>query len=132
MRKPKAGAQRRKPAEACLISAATAAVVLFCTAALSAFLIGRQILPQDSIPAVAAAAVLLAALLGPQPLLRALGRKPMTAALIWLAAFLAVIVAIRMAVWPDSPFGGWLIPAAAAAGAVLGGFLGSRKPRRRR
>ena len=117
--------------QACLTGALIVLIALCGTAALSAFLISRGWLPHSFTRVAAPLAVLLAALLGPLPLQRSLGRRPLPAAFAFLAGLLAVLALCRLLFWPDGTFGGWAVPAAAIVGATCAGLLGSRRPRRR-
>ena len=122
----------RPRTRAILLSAALALAVLLLTVSLGGLAISKEWLPRSSAAVIGPLAVLLAALLGPIPLQKSIGRRPMPVAYAFLGGLLAVLVAGKLLVWPDAPIGSWTVPAAALAGATAAGLLGSRRPKRRR
>jgi len=114
-----------------LLGALIGAVCLAAVAALGAVLIDRQILPKSSEEVFAAAGVFLAALFGPIPLFDAAGKKRLFLGLGYTAVLLFLLLLFKWLRWPDAAYGGWPVPSAALAGALLFGFLrGGKKGRR--
>ncbi|MCI8525234.1 MAG: hypothetical protein HFF17_04795 [Oscillospiraceae bacterium] len=107
-------------------------LLLLAVPALGSILILRGSIPEGAAWAVSAAAVLLAAFLGPMPIIGAVRKKPMPVALLHMTALLALMLLCKLIFWPEAPFGNWAVVGAALLGAILAGVVRSKQPRRRR
>lgn len=107
-------------------------LLLLGVSAIGSILILQGHIPEGGVWAVSAIAVLLAAFLGPMPMMGAVGKKPMQVALLHMAALLGLMLLCKLIFWPEAPFGNWAVVGAAVLGAVLAGLVRSKRPRRRR
>ncbi len=131
-RKTRKSQGRTSPVRAAALGAALSLLALLLISGLGGLLVLKGILPEGSEGITAAAAVLLAAFLGPWPLLRAAGgKRPLPASFLQMGVLLAVLVLCKLIFWPGASFGNWPALIAAPVGASLCGLLAARKPKRR-
>ena len=94
-------------------------------------LILKEWLPESAAPVLAAAAVFLSAFLGPQPIIRARGSKPLPTAFALAGILVIALFLLRMILWPGSEFRGIAVLLSAAAGAVGAAAVCAKKHTRR-
>lgn len=114
---------------ALIVSAILTVLLIVSLAAIGAILIIKGILPANAAPILAAVAVFLATLLGPMPLIKAMGKKPLPVAYVMMAALLVLMLLFKWVCWPTAAYGNWPVLAAAPIGATLSGIAMSRKPK---
>ena len=114
------------------LGAVISAIVLLSVCAVGALAISMEWLPESSAAVFAPLAVGLSAFLGPLPLIRRLGRRPLPIAYGQMLALLLVLVLLRTILWPGTDFGGWIVPACAVVGAAGAGMAGGHRRGKRR
>ncbi len=89
-------------------------------------------LPENASGMVAAAAVFIAAFLGPMPLMKSVGKRALPVAYGHMVLLLVLMMLCKLIFWPAAPYGNWAALAAAPAGATAAGLVRTRKPKRHR
>ncbi len=120
------------PAKTAALGLGISFVLIVLLAALGALLISKGMISEEGSGIVAAAAVFLAAFLGPIPLLRATGKCPLPAAYLHMGMLLVILAIAKLIFWPGDPYGNWASLAAAPAGATICGLLQANRGKHRR
>ncbi len=120
------------PAKTAALGLGISFALIVLLAALGALLISKGVFPERGAGIVAAAAVFLAALVGPMPLLRATGKRPLPAAYLHMGLLLIVLAIAKLIFWPGASYGNWASFAAAPVGATICGLLQAQHGKRRR
>lgn len=110
-----------------VLGAAISVIVLLAVCGLGALSISMEWLPESASVVFAPLAVGLAALLGPLPMIRQIGRRPLPIAYGYMVGLLVILLLLRTILWSGSDFGGWSVPLCAVAGSTAAGLLGGQR-----
>lgn len=114
------------------LGAAISLAVLLAVSAMGALALSMEWLPESAASIFAPLAVGLAAFLGPLPLIRKVGKRPLPIAYAHMIGVLLALLLVRTIFWHDTEFGSWIVPVCAVVGATAAGLLGGRRKTKRR
>ena len=114
------------------LCAAFSCILILAVCGISDLTMSREWLPESASVVFAPLAVGLATFLGPLPLMRQMGKRPLPIAYGHMLGVLLVLLLLRTILGPETEFGGWVVPVCAVVGATAAGLLGGRRKGRKR
>lgn len=108
----------------------TIALILL-TAVVGGLLMLNGWLPGQSNSILACVGVFLATLIGPMPLMAAIGKKQLPIAYAVAIILSILLIFSKWIFWPAASYGNWGVLICAFAGATASGLLRARKPKRK-
>lgn len=118
--------------QAVVLGAVISCLVILAVCGIGALALSMEWLPESAGMVFAPIAVILAAFVGPLPLMRQMGKRPLPIAYGHMIGMLLILLLLRTILWPETEFGGWAVPVSAVVGATAAGLLGGRKKTRKR
>lgn len=112
--------------------AAISVIVILLICGLGAMALSMEWLPETAAVVFGPLAVGLAALVGPLPLIRQVGKRPLPIAYGHMVGLLLLLLLMKTILWAGTDFGGWAVPVSAVAGATAAGLLGGRRKTKHR
>ena len=124
--------QRNPIRRAGCISAVLIIALVILLSIAGSVIISAGILPENSANIIAIAVILITAFVGPIPLIKASGQKPLPIAYAIGGILIILLLLSKLIFWPGVAFGNWGILIAVAVGATLSGFVSARRPKHKR
>lgn len=124
--------RRGSPLKAAGLGLLLSVGIILLLALAGGLLTAKGAIPEGVSGVIAAAAVFLAALLGPLPLLKAAGKRTLANVYLYMGGLLAVLAVCKLICWPGAAYGNWASLIAAPAGATVCGVVHLKRGRARR